>query len=831
MKYDFFVPMNLDTLKKSIEKKQPYAIMMVDTTGVDNDDYVGHMPTHVYVQQYVFNAQTGQYEPSNMKFEAYVKAPDEAIQEAETHIADYDIFKDNGFTKEKYTSEAIDVEAFKDQFNLFMKGIEKDTALVLANGEKRFAETYLDKIGCADVLKSLRQQHRLLEQGDLFKEYLRVNPLGKTMAERKNDIKTINEYITGTDNIDLTKAKWRVEAVNDFIVHYARGIKILEGDWEAYWKEREINDSRLLSEEAKKKYKNSSIKEKLNTLIEMKTIDPEAIQSKTSNCDFRRLLRGFSSGKYKIALFMQVATTGFDKSKPYPLSVGEPMQISFLAAPIVNGHIPANPKECIAGLRLCIKVSGEALSQAVQRAKNGGFNAFEHYIGCNYDKAIEYNENAKTIDAANANIINFFNKIGDINNCLIITCGKADDTSIAGQALRQLGTHAVISAPYIDYSQVIKEYTFMATNDSAYRDNVLVDPENFNGNFSLEECSKFRDGESLHNTAKKCIAMCKGVHNIIEQQYEIAEYKKRDAAKPKEATPDVKPALVDSPDEQDFTPSIDARPSVNYSSEQLFSSYDDTQTASADSQYEESEDEYITGADYDDTSEGAFADVEMDNDSDETLSNEEVGEYEKAMIVNGRYSLSREGKDFIAYANDSGEVVSRAFIDKDKAEQEHSTTVMQNTATEYDRNLKEKQIRPAPEPTPTAVNNRVDEKSIEEAIASKYDKKLNTLVETVEKQNGLVSSLINQIVAQNQMIMEMANKYISISEKVLALNEKQSEMQAEIISNLSKNTAEKEVPIVLDDVQNDIGHNIKNNLLDGDSHTNKKSESHRLHSI
>lgn len=121
MKGKFYAPAELMQLDETLKEHQPYAALVVSTTGLDNSEFSEHSPTRVCMKQYEWDEPTKFYRES-INFDKMVQAPQEAVlaalKEAEKENG-YDVFKNGGIDKEAYVKGegVLSVDDFKKEFD------------------------------------------------------------------------------------------------------------------------------------------------------------------------------------------------------------------------------------------------------------------------------------------------------------------------------------------------------------------------------------------------------------------------------------------------------------------------------------------------------------------------------------------------------------------------------------------------------------------------------------------------------------------------------------------------------------------------------------------
>ena len=57
MKGKFFAPVNLMQIEEAIKERQPYAGLVVSTTGLDSNEFLEHSPTRVVLTQFEYDEE------------------------------------------------------------------------------------------------------------------------------------------------------------------------------------------------------------------------------------------------------------------------------------------------------------------------------------------------------------------------------------------------------------------------------------------------------------------------------------------------------------------------------------------------------------------------------------------------------------------------------------------------------------------------------------------------------------------------------------------------------------------------------------------------------
>lgn len=520
----------LNKVRETIEKHEPYAAIVVSTTGIDNSEFSGHSPIRVFVQQYVYDESLRDYKPSEYKFDEMIQAPEDAVKYAcdKADKKEYDVFNGASIDRRKYLEGkgVLEQEEFARRFNLFMKGIKDDT-LVIANGGYEFVGKYLDKINCGTDLAEINAQNRVINQSKITADYFQVRNVQKDA-----NLRELYAYLSKKDTVaPIEGTGRRAGVIHYFMSTYGGEEGLLAADYEKYRRQMDADIIEDMSRKGRAKYENASYIEKLESLTEQKSgnstvIDPDKIRDRDADTDITHLFKAFTGEMgNKGVIVMQAATTGFNFHKPYPQKVGEPIQFSAVAFEIKNGVIDC--KHPVKTLQINIQASDKAVSDAEARRNldpnsKEYFDAFAH-TGLD---AIKYQQNDKSLhilspDEAKTEIRKFFSEC-DPDEYAIITNGRNGDKSTTGHALSQLGNFAVTSKPFIDFTQAIKEYCYLVyDNADVYDRNVLLDPDKYNGDFKLESVASAKGSKDIKSTSKRCMFTAMAAAVIAKQQADL----------------------------------------------------------------------------------------------------------------------------------------------------------------------------------------------------------------------------------------------------------------------------------------------------------------------
>lgn len=366
---------NITLLEDTLKKHEPYAVLAVSTTGLNNKDFNEHCPTRVVLEEYEYNAELQNYVKNPaLSMDMQVMASQEAIAIAEAGLEKYDVFKGAGIELEDYkTGKGVaSQEEFAQAFISHTKALSDENAVLIINGGLSFAKPYLNQLGeLSTALDEMNLKGLVVNQTDLTQEYfdkkgiegkakledlrnaITASPptsfvkqleadenLMKDFKEKSKEdfLKEHSEFSSrayGVTEKDLAKREAKIEGtdnrtqmIDQFVHTYAREIGVIPSQWVSNQIEHTQEVYEQMSASGKEKYANNGVNEKLNTLIESGVIDPQKIAD--GNSEYDKLLEALNSPNNKGIIIMHAASTGFDRLPP-PKNTGEPIQFTAVA--------------------------------------------------------------------------------------------------------------------------------------------------------------------------------------------------------------------------------------------------------------------------------------------------------------------------------------------------------------------------------------------------------------------------------------------------------------------------------------------------------------------
>lgn len=570
MKGKFFAPSSLMQLEETLKEHQSYAVLVVSTTGLDSDKpesaiatkqddsrFSEHAPVRICLSQFEFDNDLKQYKEV-VTFDKLVQAPQAAIEEAIKNSDKYDVFVNDGIDKEAYLKgeNVLSPEAFKKEFSRIMVALKEDNAVLILNGGLRHCKHYMEKIDCANEIKEMVDTEKILDQTRLTQEYFQkagisgnatlenlrnvtanspstsfINDKEKMrdfaklskedflksysyLSEKSYDVtakevENRNSKIVGGDN--------RIKVIDNFITKYGRDEKILESDWKAQQRESDVAYTTDLSEKGKKNYKEDNISGKFSTLISSGNIIPEKIMQGES--EFHKLMDA-ASGKNgnKGIVIIHSATTGFE-SGGVPRSTGFPIQFAAVVYKSENGKLNMDKHK---GVFINIAAPARSLARAEENMKKP--NGYDTFADANIDLAdYKAGKNVESRDEAIKRITGFFQSYPPEEYPIVAIGGtRGTDKSFTQTCLQNLANFPMCNAPHIDFSQVIKEYSFLANCSEEYPKNEMFDEKNMSGKtFSLKDVAEANDIKDIRGATKKSIFVASLINKLEKQQKEL----------------------------------------------------------------------------------------------------------------------------------------------------------------------------------------------------------------------------------------------------------------------------------------------------------------------
>jgi hypothetical protein len=509
MKENFYLQKNLNQLKEQMEQHEPYAVMVVSTTGLEEED----MPLRVQIKQYEYDENTKQYLHYNdahfdtdkgMSFDSFIEVPKELIEQRTKEVAEggYDVFKKAGIDNVEAFQNGVPMDAitysadvFKKAFENIVKSFEKDNTLLIVNGLTN-AEKALEKIGCS--FESFKEREKIVDQVELSKEY--VNKDGKQLSVKLEDLAEILEPLprlaketfadekTKEDYSNMSKSDFlsahntvsertydtytrrtefvateRLRIMNKMVTSYGVEQGILPNSMEQMRRNNAEKQKQTLSENGMRKYENANVKSKVDFFVQKGYINPDEIRNRTG--EFEKLGKALTradASKPDICFF-HVATTSREKENM-------PLRIQAKVYGITStskGVTTVNLKKSIAELDQIIPSMSSKVLGAMNKDDKNVYSGFRdaHLPIEEYMKGLDgEGKPLPTIDEAVANISQFFNS-EMLEKCNIIVSGGQN---FYKESLNQVSTLELCDKDFINLTQAIQEYAYGKCNEEMF---------------------------------------------------------------------------------------------------------------------------------------------------------------------------------------------------------------------------------------------------------------------------------------------------------------------------------------------------------------------------
>ena len=589
MKSDFHVDKNLMQLAETLEAKEPYAVLVVSTTGLNNKDFDKHSPTRVQLMEYEFDSEIQQYTTS-IAFNKIVAADIEAVEKAIENRDSYDVFASAGIDADSYMAQVqnpelsadapedqrvLSQDEFRKQFIYAMTALEHDGTTLIVNGLEH-AQKNLGKIECAEQLNAIVRAGKAIDQPALGGEYLLSHGHGDLVKRSTATLENVRNVMTPVPNAakqfddpqmakdfgELSKedflkahpkttsraydikvkdvafratkatAPERVEIIKDFVTAYGREIGVLEDERQSKLRMQEKQRHDYLSAEAKSKYKNASLERKVNTQIEMGVLNRDAVLEGDSQ--YQKLMEALSGENDKKGVaFIHVATSGMNN--PRGNGTGLPIQLyirTIDADKDGKGIESAKSK----GYCFYMKAPKSVVLAAETQAANGGFDVFKD-AGIDVEQyksgmipTASGKPNAVMSEAQFTGLINklFSDAKGGINpdDYTIAVIGGKGEKAFFQKALESICNNPIVNEPTIDIIQAIREYSLLTTEGQIPDNKIFKDNEV--NSFSIQDIAS-AIGVDVNGTGDKVNAAFGAASIMYAQHLELTKDEREQA--------------------------------------------------------------------------------------------------------------------------------------------------------------------------------------------------------------------------------------------------------------------------------------------------------------
>lgn len=579
MKDDFGVDINLMALKNTLETQDPYAVLVVSTTGINSKSgFDKHSPTRVQVTEFEFDDEMKQYAPT-VTFDKLVAADIEAVNLAieRAEKGEYDAFGNAEIDVESYKAQienpnfvvsdeskkVLSQEEFKEKFTYLMQALVDEGTTLIANGYKH-AQENLEKIGCGEELQELYEDGKVIDQPSLGGEYLHSkgrDDLLNARGVRSATLEAIRQYLTpvpphyreavkvfenpevGKDYKTLKKDEFlkKHTEVKDFQyekkkeldersqtkITAPQRVSIISSLVKKIGREAGLLELAEIERARQNEKQNHEIyseigKEKYKeATIEEKLETQEKMNVfnreavMSGNSDYSRLMSAFHGDNNNKGVAFVHISTS-GFNNPNGNKTGLPF--------VANVHVFDLDKEHeslkkVKGLTLTADLPKQVMVNAENLIAKGGFNIFED-AGVNLEtyKNLRIKTGAERGKYSQEEFIKVIDRIFEIykpEDYNIIVLGKSDGKAFFQKALESVSNLDVIQAPTIDLITALKDYSLLVS-ENLLPENVIFKDEQID-NFSINSVAKAMNKEI--NTAKDKLVVACFASVLMYKQY------------------------------------------------------------------------------------------------------------------------------------------------------------------------------------------------------------------------------------------------------------------------------------------------------------------------
>lgn len=568
MKGNFAVSVNLMKLEEQLTEHKPYATLAVSTTGIDNSNFDGHYPTRVSLRVLEYDNQTGVY-ADKFHFDKMVMATPEAIAEAKKNKDNYDVFAHAGISEEDYLEGnlALSPAEFKKEFEPYILTLQEDQTLLIANGGLSFVDKYLGKIDCSNDIDNLAKNNLVLDQTAVTREYFaqknisdeyflsrglkkgcnleNLNAVIRNVpyASFYNDTNLMLDFTTRSKeeflsmhpdihaeayeitakfsekiSEDILGTGKRTNIMNKFVQKFGRENGLIASEIEVGLNKNSLDYIASLSEQGKKNYKDGNLQSKLEILTRQKVLDIDRIEG--GNSTYHKLISAVENTDNKGIVIFHTATTGFEYNKnangKTVKDTGFPIQFSALAyIRDESGKINfENPR----GMQIDIQAPRKQLLSAKENRDKFDTFADTGIDLSQYEQGIASDgSKVRSMDEAIQEIYAFTKKF-TAEDYQMVTIGG----DFSQKALAHLSENLTLcSTDCLDFTQAIKEYSYIVNSDKAYSSNVIFNgTENTLDKFDIRTYAQAQNA-SIKSTSDKCDITAQGIKKMYDQYIEI----------------------------------------------------------------------------------------------------------------------------------------------------------------------------------------------------------------------------------------------------------------------------------------------------------------------
>lgn len=820
MKENFYLEKNLNLLKEQMEQHQPYATMVVSTTGITEND----MPLRVQIRQFEYDEEKKQYlnpdtvnfdTNKGMSFDATIQLPDDLINDKIKQVNEggYDIFKKasinideykNGLTGNKPT---LSIEEFQKAFENITKCLEVENTLLIVNGLSN-AEKNLANVNCS--LAEMKANEKVIDQLDLSKEYIgskegieprtvslsdladKIEPLPSSLLQ-KFDEKTVADFnsmskenfcsahtdISNTaydlyaKRIEMVASE-RLNIMNKMINKFGTEQKILPNKI----KQIQINGAekykQTLSESGKAKFANSSLTNKLNFFIKQGFINKEDIENRTS--EFEKLGKALTQNEPEkdYVCFLHMATTDRDEGN-------QPLRLQakiYKLGTSNDGIATAILKKSVAELDQIIpSLSSRVINNMDKNKEYSGFND-AHLPVKNYVQGLDgEGKPLPTMDEATKNIKNFFNP-AMLNKCNIVVAGGED---FYKNSLKQvMDIDDLYNKPFINVLKSVQEYAY-GLKEGIFNNDISQKLPNYPclteiKGFKLPELGQSL-GKKNFDVEKIDLPMKLDIVSFVSQALG-AEYSYNYLEEVKERQQKNKDNQQKQQEVKEEKPTKEENTNTPVKEEESEGSFDyDTIETVQDKDLEKNENEQSQSVD-----DYGFEEVKgTKNNVKEDVSENKESANDKAQTSASEPAHNDNDKFFEENSNNNLEKLAENT--EKIAEEKTEEKVKASDSKEKEPDKKEGKAEEQP-----ANRRRMRNKSSEPATKISKEKAENLIPEPKDIAKTSDNVVINQLLETNNRLMEVCNSLTEQNNKLMEQNSRLSENLIAVVQQNSMQT-------------------------------------------
>ena len=786
---------NMALTDEMIKAKAPFITVAVSLTGDNNSGYSKHTPLRIVASAYEYDDSYGGYALSE-SYDKVIACSKEALDIATNSATKYKAFAEAGVDKKAYLNGENVVnldDAIKEFDTLLEKYNDKDAVIVTNLKQHTVDSLALSNSKMIDAYKD----RRIIDMGDFFAEYYgKKKSLGfakEYFANPDVDTETLKSAkLVGTDK--------RCDAMKDIIITYSRNRDMLIDKITMERNKADIAAKEEYSRRGKEAYANAPLEAKLDFLQKNLKINAENLLDRNADVDINKLYDIFDKKEGNIGFtILAVGTTGFGAENL-------PIQVALLACKLKDG----GAIDVVGNKVFNVRADKRCVEKAIAEAQRGGYNVFTR-AGINID---DYRNGIGVVsEDETTTIIDEFISDFPLEDYPVITNGKSKDGtySFAGEALSKITNVPIINAPFVDFTQVTKEYFCKYFIDENIKENVLCPIESWgNRGFSLDELADANDMGKIDSGYKKVATIAFFCSRLGSQYLALRDkglVKKSDYVKPEPEevqTEEVKETPVPEVKEE-----IKPEPVVQ-ASEIKPESHPASHIEEGDymnflaSQSFELADEVVLP---DDT--GELDNVTMipaptyRTDIQATPIDEKEVAKEKAEEVKAEVKEEKPAEP-VTETKEPVKEVSKAEIKKEsKTETEVKAEVKKETKEEV-KDIPKEEVK-----TPV----KASEKPVETAAVPIADNNttdlVNALVSAVKEQTEVMRSQSDALAMQNRLLITQTNALIDIVTKQSVLLERMIEKSApEMQLDYTDKSAVSEYIETLRDSMKELSDNV-----------------------